>query len=371
MKTQFQQERSNRMQAAGPEVQGLSLSGFGERMVTLCDGRPGLRSGLHVQVVEPDLGERQGSPLPPAATARQRGESDGRGIKGDGHSASDSQQSTPGSQPILDFIASDETLDRCDEIISADGWRLESYRRNPVFQNAHQYGDIIFTLGRALTTEIRSLPSINHSSSAASAQEDHPSTCLYQRVEFATAVNPMARIAYGLYRGKFLNAVSVGFIPLRWQDPNGADHQTGRGVRTAPPGSGVVAPDPAVSGLATPEHREGGPVAPEHRGGGLVAPEHPEGGLVAPKRSGGGRASRIYLEQELLEVSAVAIPANPGALALAVKSGAVEKSDLKDTLDLLRQLTSAAPAQSAGPTSETRSLLSLARTLRNLLRRTG
>lgn len=26
----------------------------------------------------------------------------------------------------------------------------------------------------------------------------------------------MARIAYGLYAGKFLNAVSVGFVPLRW-----------------------------------------------------------------------------------------------------------------------------------------------------------
>ncbi len=35
---------------------------------------------------------------------------------------------------------------------------------------------------------------------------------LCQRVEFATEVNPVARIAYGLYRGGFLRAVSVGFI---------------------------------------------------------------------------------------------------------------------------------------------------------------
>jgi hypothetical protein len=47
----------------------------------------------------------------------------------------------------------------------------------------------------------------------------------------------------------------------------------------------------------------------------------------------------MYLEQELLEVSAVAIPANPNALSLALKSGAVEKSDLRETLDLLRSLT--------------------------------
>jgi hypothetical protein len=41
----------------------------------------------------------------------------------------------------------------------------------------------------------------------------------------------------------------------------------------------------------------------------------------------------------LLEVSAVAIPANPDALALGLKSGAVTKADLADTLDLLRSLT--------------------------------
>jgi hypothetical protein len=41
------------------------------------------------------------------------------------------------------------------------------------------------------------------------------------------------------------------------------------------------------------------------------------------------------LEQELLEVSAVAIPANPNALALAYKSGAVEKADLKELSSLL------------------------------------
>src|SRR5439155_4180793 len=105
--------------------------------------------------------------------------------------------STPA--PILDLIASSEALDRYNEIIMASGWRLENYRRNPVFQNAHQYGDVIFTLGKALITEVRG-------------------DRLFQRIEFATDVNPMARIAYGLYKGKFLNAVSVGFIPLKWED---------------------------------------------------------------------------------------------------------------------------------------------------------
>ena len=101
------------------------------------------------------------------------------------------------------------------EIISAAGWKLSSYHRNPVFQNAHQYGDVIFTLGKALVTEIRAGK-------------------LYQRIQFATDINPMARIAYGLYRGKFLNAVSVGFIPLRWENADGTEHKVGRGVLAAP-----------------------------------------------------------------------------------------------------------------------------------------
>ena len=193
----------------------MDHSELSSRLVPLSDGRPGLRGSMPVEV---------------------RDSSD----------PSDSSDT-------LDFISSDETLDRCGEIIQASGWKLSSYARNPVFQNAHQYGDIIFTLGRALLTEVRGEK-------------------LYQRIHFASHVNPMARIAYGLYRGKFLNAVSVGFIPLRWE--NGGDN--------------------------TPY-------------------------------------SRKYLEQELLEVSAVAIPANPQALALAFKSGAVEKADLSDLADLIHQ----------------------------------
>src|SRR6266566_5506905 len=109
-------------------------------LVPLSDGRPGLRGGIHVDVRDTS------DPADPSDT--------------------------------LDFISSDETLDRYAEIIVASGWKLSSYARNPVFQNAHQYGDIIFTLGKALITEIRTRqPSTINS---------HPSTYLFLRVPFAT-----------------------------------------------------------------------------------------------------------------------------------------------------------------------------------------
>src|SRR5262249_27024500 len=140
-----------------------------------------------VEIVEPVLpGRGDGSGADETSEGGSRGRSP--------HQVS--QSST------LDFIVSDETLDRYDEVIVASGWKLDNYLRNPVFQNSHQYGDIIYTIGRALTTEVRTMQG---------------RTVLYQRVEFATEANPIAKIAYNLYKGRFLNAVSVGFIPIRWE----------------------------------------------------------------------------------------------------------------------------------------------------------
>jgi phage portal protein BeeE len=179
----------------------------------------------------------------------------------------------PGSAPILDFISSDETLDRYGEIITAAGWQLDHYRKNPVFQNAHQYGDVLFTLGKALITEVRTI-------------EGRP--VLFQRIEFATEVNPLARIAFGLYQGGFLNAVSVGFVPIRWENGTAASAFT-----------------------------------------------------------------RKYLAQELLEVSAVSIPANPNALALGLRAGAVARTDVKELLGRVEALTEESAAATCRPGAPT------------------
>jgi len=229
-------------------------------LIPLHDSRPGLRSLLQVEVRD--------------AIAAPAGEGEVAEV----------------SSATLDFIASTATLDRYHEVIEPGGWRLDSYRSNPVFQNAHNYGDILFTLGKALSTEVLSVGG---------------GQALCQRIEFATDVNPIARIAFGLYKGGFLNAVSVGFIPLKWEDG-------GTGSAGAP----------------------------------------------APRRR--------YLEQELLEVSAVAIPANPDALALGVKSGAVAKCDLRETLELLRALVGAEAASGEGKASD---WMDLAREFRCVMRK--
>jgi hypothetical protein len=288
--------------------------------------------------------------------------------RGEGRISTDDAVAQAGAA-ILDFISSDATLDRYGEIITPAGWHLDTYRRNPVFQNAHNYGDIMFTLGRALITELRSSPPPHSLSSSGgegrgeeartlSTRNPQPSTYLFQRIQFAVDTNPIAKIAYGLYKGHFLNAVSVGFIPLRWQDHPASslaapEHSEGGSSSLTPAAS---APEPSPVGPAAPERVEGAPdptaAVPARPPAGHPLPSdgrgvRGEGCAVTGEGSGqirGEGPRRIYVEQELLEVSAVSIPANPNALALALKSGALEKSDLQDTADLINYTLSAAHA---------------------------
>lgn len=219
-----------------------------QRLVTLSTGQAGLRSALPVSA--------SAAPASPPAA-----------------------EGVP-ALPLLDFVASDATLDRAHEIISPEGWRLENFRRNPVFQNAHHYDNILFTLGRATEVDVRS-------------------GRLWLRVQFATHINPLARMAYELYRGGFLRAVSVGFIPLRWE--NGNEHTPWR---------------------------------------------------------------RRFLEQELIEVSAVPVPANPNALALAVKAGALPAAEVRALRELLELTLRDQPAAAPLPPSWARLAAATAQLLR-------
>ncbi len=136
------------------------LAEFGSRLVTLNTGAVGLRGGLRCTV---------------------------KAIGGD-------------DEPVMDFIGSDGSVDRYNEVIDPDGWQLENFRANPVIPDCHDYSSIGKILGRAQSVSVANGKLIN-------------------RVEFCVD-NPMGNLAWKMAKGGFIKSQSVGFIPLEWT--NGA-----------------------------------------------------------------------------------------------------------------------------------------------------
>jgi HK97 family phage prohead protease len=227
---------------------------FNDRLVELHSGEIGLRSSLQVEAHE----------------VYSRG--------GDGEA------------PTLEFIASDGTVDRYNEVIKADAWELTNFRRNPVVLDSHDYSSVAKILGTCSMIDVKDGKLIN-------------------RVRFATE-NPMGNLAYKMAKGGFIRSQSVGFIPLQWQN-------------------GKNASEPSVT----------------------------------------------HIRAELLEISLVAVPANPGAtLGLALKSGAIEKGDVRDLADFLNQFCNGradalANARGSGLGIHEPLTLRIARHLANVMRR--
>jgi uncharacterized protein len=146
----------------------------------------------------------------------------------------------------IEFVASTEAVDRYGDIIRVSGWKLDNYLRNPVFLWGHKSGEP--PIGKTVGIHV----------------ETSPVPALVQRVEFADKETyPFADTIFNLYKGKFLRAVSVGFLPL----------------------------------------------------------EHPK----AIRDENNDRVTGWeFTSQELLELSAVPVPANSDALARCVKKGFAE-----------------------------------------------
>lgn len=117
-------------------------------------------------------------------------------------------QSTATDRTIR-FVFSDATVDHSNDSIDPKGWDLSIFKRNPVALFAHMSWE----------------PPIGRASNVA-VQSDK----LVGDIEFATAeVYEFADTIYRLVKGKFLKAVSVGFMPKQWafsndkNRPNGID----------------------------------------------------------------------------------------------------------------------------------------------------
>ena len=102
-----------------------------------------------------------------------------------------------GSDNRFHVIMSTATQDRHGEIVKQK-WDLKSFKKNPVFLDSHNYSSIEHIIGRVHNIKVK---------------DDK----LQGDVEFALD-NPKGLLAYKLASGGFLNATSVGFIPLDFDE---------------------------------------------------------------------------------------------------------------------------------------------------------
>lgn len=148
-------------------------------------------------------------------------------------------------------IASDETVDRHGEVVEQSSWDLANFKANPVVPWGHDY----FSPPVAKATEIEVVDGK-----------------LMFRPKFAVDEYPFAQTIYNLYKGGYLRAFSVGFIP---------------------------------------------------------------------KEMDGNR----FKECELLEISAVTVPSNPAALALAYKEGVINEKEVSSLVKSMKSSIKALTTQ--------------------------
>lgn len=102
------------------------------------------------------------------------------------------------SERVATFVFSDNSVDRYGDTIDARGWVLDSFLANPVALFGHDSGSVENVIGKARNVRV---------------QGDR----LIGEIEFMEAsVNPAAEAVYQMVKGGYLNAVSVGFMPLDW-----------------------------------------------------------------------------------------------------------------------------------------------------------
>jgi hypothetical protein len=100
----------------------------------------------------------------------------------------------------VDFVISTDTVDRVGDAVSADGWELDNYRKNPVILWAHDYSQM--PVARSLSEQI-------NAGKLASKAQFTP-----------RELSEMGYMVGQMYAKGFMNAVSVGFKGLEWTFTN-------------------------------------------------------------------------------------------------------------------------------------------------------
>jgi hypothetical protein len=114
-----------------------------------------------------------------------------------------------GADGLVEYVASDESMDSYREVIRVDGWRFNRFAKNSPFLNSHRSGSVEDVLGKVVSYEIKG-------------------GRLVEVVQWAIDVpsNQLSRIGWDMTRAGYLKAVSVGFYPVRmvsrWDEDKGA-----------------------------------------------------------------------------------------------------------------------------------------------------
>jgi len=108
---------------------------------------------------------------------------------------------------VISMTFTRRVVDRDSEVIEPGGGRLDDFAKNPVFLWAHQYRQP--SIGKVL------MPTVE--------QTDEE---VFGDIKFDMA-DPFAALIFGKYRGGFLNASSIGFIPIEFSREQALDNQKG------------------------------------------------------------------------------------------------------------------------------------------------
>lgn len=161
----------------------------------------------------------------------------------------------------ITIVGSTEDRDRHGDVVLVSGWILDNYVKNPVFLWGHNYMSV--PIGAAKRIVRRRSPKLLEFTIRFPSEE---------------GIYPLADLVFNLYKDRIVNACSVGFIPLKWEE-----------------------------------------IKEEEK------PKPNERRFWNPMR---------YLKQELLELSGVSVPANPNAIVSESKVERFLKGQLsKDELE--------------------------------------
>ena len=200
-----------------------------------------------------------GNVLTPSAGSGQaptlsRGEREFAGAAGDAGLPFDKLRASVNA-PVT-FVLSTDDVDRHGDVVSADGWRLEAYLRNPVLLWAHDYRHP--AIGRAVSVWT----------------EPHR---LLAKMEFAPGA--FAQEVAALYTCGFQWGVSVGFRPIRWEERRDARTGAFLGLRYLEQELLEVSAVPVPANREALRRGSSPPPQPSPSGGGSIGPE--ESAIVA------------------------------------------------------------------------------------------